>query len=195
MGQLSFFSAALAAPRLEDLGGLLVAHGQTVLNNTGARISILLVDEWRAEVLAKACQIRDIEAEIMQVEGPAPYLLRTERRIELLTLARSFTRGAVKSIPENLQVSPGLLWCWAIAAGRPDGTGYLLGMDPHAPDTHDPLMEACARAGIAGAMIGIRGGGPGVRIVGHRRLERLVEILGDPPVGAPPDAFPAPEHP
>jgi len=194
VGQLSFFSVALTEPRLEDLGGLLAAHGQALLNNTGARVSILLADRWRAEALVRACTVRDLDADILTVEGPAPFLLRTERRIELLPVARAFTRGAVKSIPENLQVTPGLLWCWAVAAGRADGTGYLLGMDPHAPDTHDPLLEACARAGLAGAMIGIRGGGPGVRIVGHRRLERLVEILGEPPAGAPAAAFPVAQH-
>ncbi|RIJ78738.1 hypothetical protein D1871_02020 [Nakamurella silvestris] len=194
MGQLSFFSVALAEPRLEDLGGLLAAHGQALLNNTGARVSILLADQWRAEALVQACRARELDADILRVDGPATFLVRTERRIELLPVARAFTRGAVKSIPENLQVTPGWLWCWAVAAGREDGTGYLLGMDPHAPDTHERLLEVCARAGLAGTMIGIRGGGPGVRIVGHRRLERLVEILGEPPTGAPPAAFPSVGH-
>lgn len=194
VGQLSFFSAAIAAPRVEDLGGMLAAHGQAVLNKADARLSILLTDRWRADALVHACTERNVQAEILTVDGPAPHLLRTDRTAELLAVAAGWHRGAVKSVPEKLQVSPGLLWCWAIAAGQVDQNGYLLGLDPHAPDTHDALVEACARAGLAGSFIGVRGGGPGVRIVGHRRLERLTEILGEPPVGAPPQAFPVAEH-
>ncbi len=45
--------------------------------------------------------------------------------------------------------------------------------------------------GLTGAVIGSRGGGPGVRVVGRRRLGRLVELLGEPPPGAPPECFPS----
>ncbi len=86
----------------------------------------------------------------------------------------------------------GLLRCWVLAAGRPDDSGFLLGLDPHAPDTYEPLAAACARAGVAGSLIGVRGGGPGIRVVGYRRISRLAELLGSPPFGAPRGVFPSP---
>jgi hypothetical protein len=121
-------------------------------------------------------------------------LLRTDRSPDLRSLADDWTRGAVKSVPADLHLSAGLLRCWVLAAGRRDEAGFLLGFDPHAPDTYEPLAAACARAGVAGSLIGVRGGGPGIRVVGYRRISRLAELLGSPPPGAPRDVFPSPHH-
>jgi hypothetical protein len=100
----------------------------------------------------------------------------------------------VKAVPAGLVAGAGLLRCWTLAGGRPDESGFVLGLDRHAPDTYEPLGSACARAGLAGTLIGIRSGGPGLRVVGHRRSTRLVELLGTPPPEAPAGAFPAPER-
>jgi hypothetical protein len=215
VSQLSFFSADLTPPRVEDLGGLLAAHGQISRGQTGARLSILLADEWRAKALLREFRVRDVQAEVLPaaealsigllepardgadlLDGPVEggVLLRSERTTELDGLAADWTRGAVKSVPPGLSAGAGLLRCWTLAAGRHDDTGFLLGLDRHAPDTYDPLASACARAGLAGSLIGARGGGPALRIVGHRRHARLVELLGTPPPEAPPVAFPLPEH-
>ena len=58
---------------------------------------------------------------------------------------------------------------------------YLLGLDPHAPDTHSALASAMMRVGIAPTLIGTRGAHPALRISGRRRLLRLVENVGEPP--------------
>ncbi len=121
-------------------------------------------------------------------------LLRTARTTELDPLARDWTRGAVKSVPAKIEMGAGVLRCWTIAAGWSSENGFMLGLDRHAPDTWDPLASGCARAGFAAAVIGVRGGGPGLRIVGHRRYTRLVELLGTPPPEAPPGSFPLPER-
>ncbi len=231
--QLSLFSADLIEPRPADLGGLLAAHGQIVSSATGARLSILLSDMWRAEALVRECRVRDIVAELLPAPvfgsaaagpvgpvGPAgvvaraepqssesdgsscspraltagQVLLRTERSAELLDLAVAWTRGAIKAVPPGLTAHPGLLRCWTIAAGRPDEAGFLLGFDPHAPTTFEPLAAACAKAGIAGSLIRARGGGPGLRIVGYRRMARLAETVGTPPQAAPSGAFPVPHR-
>ena len=216
--QLSFFSADLTPPRVEDLGGLLAAHGQISRSGSGSRLSVLLADEWRARALLREFRVRDVESEYVPAAealaggliesgtreaAPAVLgtgtavsgvLLRTARTPELDDLAGSWTRGAVKSVPAGLTAAAGLLRCWTLAAGRPDEGGFLLGFDRHAPDTFEPLASACARAGLAGSIIGIRGGGPGLRIFGHRRHTRLVELLGTPPPEAPVGAFPLPEH-
>ena len=217
MSQLSLFSADLTPPRVEDLGGLLAAHGQISHSARGSRLSILLGDEWRAKALLRELRVRDVPGEQLPVadarsaglldelsptDAAAPLdrgaltgvLLRTARTPALDFLAADWVRGAVKASPPSLVAGAGLLRCWTIAAGRHDEMGFVLGLDRHAPDTYEPLGSACARAGIAATLIGIRSGGPGLRIVGHRRSTRLVELLGTAPPEAPAEAFPLPEH-
>jgi hypothetical protein len=200
--QLSLFSADLAEPRPEDLGGLLAAHGQVARDRSGARLSILLGDAWRAEALLRECRVRDVAAEVAPAAprgagrptGASSVLLRTGRLPELAAIADDWSRGAVKAAPAHLVLGAGLLRCWTLAAGRPadPGEGFLLGLDPHAPHMHEPLAAACSRAGVAGSIIGVRAGGPAIRVVGHRRMMRLAELLGTAPPGAPVQAFPTP---
>lgn len=202
MTQLSLFSADMAEPRPADLGGLLAAHGQVARAGGGARISILLDARWRADALLAECQARDIDAEAVSHHGGrrptqgnhAPMLLRTARIPELAGLADAWSRGAVKAVPRDLTLGAGLLRCWTLAAGRPDPaeTGFLLGMDPHAEQTHQVLAAACSRAGIAGSIVGVRSGAPAIRVVGRRRILRLADLLGTPPPDAPATAFPTP---
>ena len=204
MSQLSLFSADLTPPQLVDLGGLLAAHGQLTAGPDGVRLSILLAEHWRAAALLRECRVRDIPAMIPPAPSPvsptdepaaAPViLLQTDRTPLLAGLAAQWTRGAVKSVPADIVLSPGFLRCWTLAAGHPADVGFVLGLDPHAPDTHEPLAAACAAAGLAGSLLGARGGGPAVRIVGYRRCSRLSEMIGSPPPEAPPDAFPALGH-
>lgn len=74
-----------------------------------------------------------------------------------------------------------------LAAGSVEADRYLLGLDPHAPDTFAPLASALTRVGIAPTLIGSRGGHPALRITGRRRLSRLVENIGESP--ADPEAL------
>ena len=124
----------------------------------------------------------------------AATVLRSQRTSALADLAVDWTLGAVKAVPVGLTLTPGFLRCWTIAAGQPAAVGFLLGLDPHAPDTYEPLAAVCAAAGLAGSLLGIRGGGPAVRIVGYRRCARLAEMIGTPPPEAPRGAFPALSH-
>ncbi len=221
MTQLSLFSADLTPPQLTDLGGLLAAHGQLTGGPDEVRLSILLGDQWRAAALLRECRVRDVPADVAeplpqsepgqsepgQSESPQsesvrpavqPFrgiLLGTEPVAPLRTLAAAWTEGGEKAAPEDLVVTPGFLRCWILAAGRPAEIGYLLGLDPHAPDTYEPMAAACAAAGLAGSLLGVRGGGPAVRIVGHRRCTRLAEMIGSPPPEAPPHSFPVHGHP
>ncbi|HZM66989.1 MAG TPA: hypothetical protein VFC16_11925 [Nakamurella sp.] len=201
MSQLSLFSADLTPPQLSDLGGLLAAHGQIVTGVGGVRLSILLADSWRAEALLRECRVRDVGAEVIagadRVVGADPIaatVFRSQFSELLAGLAQEWTRGAVKAVPAGLTLTPGLLRCWTIAAGHPADIGFLLGLDPHAPDTYEPLAAVCAAAGLAGSLLGVRGGGPAVRIVGYRRCARLAEMIGTPPPEAPRGAFPALSH-
>jgi hypothetical protein len=194
MQQLSLFSADLTPPRAQDLGGLLAAHGQLASSGGGCRLSILLTEGWRAKALLREFRVRDVSAEPLSETSDGEVLLRSERLPLLVELAGQWTRGAVKSVPSALVAGPGLLRCWALAAGRPDDAGYLLGLDPRAPDTHEPLAGVLSRAGVAAVMVGVRVGGPALRVVGSRRRTRLAEMIGTPPPEAPHGMFPAAEH-
>lgn len=201
MSQLSLFSADLTPPQLDDLGGLLAAHGQVAAGRDGVRLSVLLGDAWRAAALLRECRVRDIPAEITEATAdlvgsadPSSVLLHTDRTPLLAGLAADWTSGAVKAVPVEIALTAGLLRCWTLAAGRPAEIGFLLGLDPHAPDTHEPMAAACAAAGLAGSLLGVRGGGPAVRIVGYRRCTRLAEMIGTPPPEAPRGAFPVLGH-
>ena len=204
MSQLSFFSADLTPPQRDDLGGLLAAHGQLVRAASGVRLSILLDSEWRALALRRELRVRDVQADISQVDD-GEWLLASERTIELSDLQRDWVRGAVKSVPVDLRADVGFLRCWVLAAGRvapmgpagpgsPSDSGYLLGLDSRAEGTHEPLAALLARTGVTAALVGVRAGGPALRVLGRRRVGRLAEMVGTPPPEAPREAFPPLSH-
>ena len=183
VSQLSLFSADARPSRVSDLAGLLCGPGQIVRFGAGdqARLSIVLHDPARAPALAAACAATGIRMEAVRTESGAT-ALRSAFRCDLVRLARAWTRGAVKTVPAGWQLDGPALRLWALAAGRLDERGgYLLGLDPHAPDTHLPLVAAATRAGISPARVG---NGQALRISGTRRVQRLVELVGPAPARA-----------
>ncbi len=185
MSQLSFFSAESVPPAVTDLTGVLAGPGQIVVVGTGekqtARISVVVDEPWRAEALAEMFGQAGLAAEIARTDENTP-LVRTALDPQLVPIAREWTRGAVKTVPPTWLPGSRELRAWALAAGEPEADDrYLLGLDPHAPDTHAPLASAMMRVGIAPTLIGTRGSHPALRISGRRRLSRLVENVGEPP--------------
>ncbi|QDQ96458.1 hypothetical protein [Tomitella fengzijianii] len=194
MQQLSLFAAESEEPSPSDLAGLLAAGGHAVATGAGARISIIVDDPWRARAILLMMEQalpagRPQAAEILETDE-GRRLARTDPAPELRRLAGQWQRGAAKRVPDGWTPSARALRAWSLAAGRAVDGHYLLGLDPHAEQTHQPLAAALARAGIAVTVIGPRGGGPAVRVTGRRRLARLRENIGDPPPDAPPDAWP-----
>jgi hypothetical protein len=190
VSQLSFFTAESVPPAVADLSGVLAASGQIVLVGApsetqvqGARLSVVVDQPWRAAALAEMIREAGLVPEIARTDEGTP-LVRTAVDRSLTTLAAEWTRGAVKTVPPRWLPGPRELRAWTLAAGSPEGDHYLLGLDPHAPDTHSPLASALMRVGIAPTLIGTRGGRPALRISGRRRLSRLVENVGEPPGGA-----------
>ncbi len=187
MSQLSFFTAESVPPAVADLSGVLAASGQIVMvggqGAPGARLSVVVDQPWRAGALAEMIREAGLTFEIGRTDEDTP-LVRTAVSASLVNLATEWTRGAVKTVPPRWLPGPRELRAWTLAAGHPDGDHYLLGLDPHAPDTHSPLASALMRVGIAPTLIGTRGGRPALRISGRRRLSRLVENVGDAPVEA-----------
>lgn len=180
MAQLSFFSAESVPPAVTDLTGLLATSGQVVLLDGGARLSVVVEHEWRAVALAEMITDAGLVPEISRTDENTP-LVRTAADARLVSIAREWTRGAVKTVPPQWLPGPRELRAWTLAAGTPEADRYLLGLDPHAPDTHSPLASALMRVGIAPTLIGTRGSRPALRISGRRRLSRLVENVGEPP--------------
>ena len=180
VSQLSFFSAESVPPAVTDLTGELAAPGQVILVGDGARLSVVVDRMWRAEALAEMIGEAGLEPEIGRTDEDSP-LVRTAVDPRLLVIAGDWTRGAVKTVPPQWLPGPRELRAWTLAAGVPEADRYLLGLDPHAPDTHSPLASALMRVGIAPTLIGTRGSRPALRISGRRRLLRLVENVGEPP--------------
>lgn len=182
--QLSFFSAESVPPAVADLSGVLAATGQIVVvggpNVTGARLSVVVDASWRARALADMIDEAGLVAEIARTEEDTP-LVRTAVDPRLCALAADWTRGAVKTVPPPWLPGPRQLRAWTLAGGAPEADRYVLGLDPHAPDTHSALASALMRVGIAPTLIGTRSARPGLRISGRRRLSRLVESVGEPP--------------
>ena len=180
MSQLSFFSAESVPPAVADLTGMLAGPGQVVLIGGGARLSVVVEELWRARALAEMISEAGLEPEITRTEEETP-LVRTAVDVRLTGIATDWTRGAVKTVPPQWLPGPRELRAWTLAAGVPEADRYLLGLDPHAPDTHSPLASALMRVGIAPTLIGTRCHRPALRISGRRRLSRLVENVGEPP--------------
>ena len=180
MSQLTFFSAESVPPAVTDLTGVLAAPGQVVLVGSGARLSVVVERPWRAAALAEMIDEAGLEPEITRTDEDTP-LVRTSVDPRLVAIADDWTRGAVKTVPHQWLPGPRELRAWVLAAGTPEADRYLLGLDPHAPDTHSPLASALMRVGIAPTLIGTRGARPALRISGRRRLLRLVENVGEPP--------------
>lgn len=192
MRQLSFYSVEAHPPRVADLAGLLCGPGQAVRfgRSGAARLSVVVDDQWRVAALREVCAERGVQAEAaISAEGHP--LLRTAFRTDLSDLTAQWTKGAVKAVPAGLELAGPILRVWALTCGHRDGSGYLLGLDPHAEDTHEVLAGALARAGLAAVLVGARGSNPALRLTGRRRLNRLVELIGDPPPGNPSDAWPS----
>jgi hypothetical protein len=184
VSQLSFFTAESVPPAVTDLSGVLAASGQIVMvgapDVAGARLSMVVDQLWRASALAEMIHEAGLVPEITRTEEDTP-LVRTAVSSLLCTIAAQWTRGAVKTVPPRWLPGPRELRAWTLAAGTPEADHYLLGLDPHAPDTHSPLASALMRVGIAPTLIGTRSGRPALRISGRRRLSRLVENVGEPP--------------
>ena len=187
MSQLSFFSAESVPPAVSDLTGLLAAPGQVVLVGSGAeqaaRVSVVVDEVWRAEAIAQLIADAGLTPEVSRTDEDTP-LVRTAVDRRLVPMAADWTRGAVKTVPPQWLPGPRELRAWTLAAGTPEVDRYLLGLDPHAPDTHSALASALMRVGMAPTLIGTRGAHPALRISGRRRLSRLVENVGEPPEDA-----------
>ncbi|GAA0238829.1 hypothetical protein GCM10010492_42490 [Saccharothrix mutabilis subsp. mutabilis] len=218
MGQLSFFSAEARHPCVADLAGLLCGPGRAVgfARGRAARIAVPLDERWRGSALVAALAERGVQARVALVpppvvepepadpeaaevteepepveEEPPPdvWEVATPFRTDLTGLAAQWGEGDAKLVPPDFTPHGGVLRMWALASGRWAESGYVLGLDPSAPDTHEPLQKALASSGLPATLL--KSGGPALRVVGRRRLERLAELVGRAPRGVGERTWPA----
>ncbi|MFI5607101.1 hypothetical protein [Amycolatopsis sp. NPDC051903] len=190
---ISLFSAEASGPGLPDLAGLLCCQGQiTGFGRTAARLSVVVDEQWRAGALARECRRRGADAQVTVADCGRPQV-RTSFRVDLLPLAARWLRTGCsgpteddsgKAVPDGFRLSGAMLRMWALAAGRPGPSGYLLGMDPLAPGMHEELLGALEPLGVQARLLGPKAEEPGVRVSGRRRLDGLLELIGEPPAGA-----------
>lgn len=190
MSQLSLFGPAAREPVLADLEGLLAGNGQVVRRADAARISVVVEEQWRVQALS--AQLADAfgwDAEVAPAETGSA--VGTPWLAALRAVADGWTRGAVKHPPEHWSLDgPRLRW-WCLASGRLSGAMYILALGPSDDHAWLGIGSALAAVGVPGALVGPRADGPAYRIVGRRRLGRLLELVGDRPPGVPVDAWPA----
>jgi hypothetical protein len=190
MSQLSLFGATAREPALADLEGWLAGTGQVVRRGGSARMSVVVGDDWRVEVLVAAlAEAFGMTADVTRAETGSA--VGTPWSAELRPIADAWTRGAVKCPPPGWVLDGSRLRWWCLADGRQGVGMYTLALG--ASDEHAWLSvgSALAVAGVPGALVGPRADGPAYRIVGRRRLVRLLELIGDRPAGVPDNAWPA----
>jgi hypothetical protein len=183
MSQFSLFGAAVAEPCLDDLDGILLAGGHWVRSEGTARLSVVVLEAWRASTLAAEFELRGVGDRVEAiVDAEAGFGVRTAFDATLVPAANRWSRGANEGPPQGLTLTVGGLRLWAIATGRRDDVGYLLAT-AHADDAmHVAAGAQLSRLGLAAVSISGRGG-PGWRITSAKRVRRLGELLGVAPEG------------
>ena len=189
--QLSLFGVEAAAPEPGDLAGLLAGSGHVTRLGGTARVSIVVDHPWRASVLVAECARRGLAATCVSTVDDH-IGVRTAYSALLTGLAQAWTKGSVKRPPPGLLLDGRILRLWAEAEGRSEGPGsYALPLGRGDQHTSEPLGAALATVGLPAQLVSPRGEGrPWYRIVGKRRISRLLEMIGEPPKQAPAGIWP-----
>lgn len=178
--------AAVAPPVIDDLAGLLAGPAQLARGRDSARLSVLLAPgldapEVRAQLLCSAFRDRGLVGEVSQTLGRRT-VVRTEFSPLLSPLAAAWTRGAVKSPPDDFVFSAAALRWWGVAAGSCSGTHYQFGLAESDSRCWQQLGKALRAIGFPAQLMSVRAGGPAWRLQGVRRLGALRALMGPAPV-------------
>ncbi len=198
---MSLFGADVIPPRPDDLAGLLVGAGRMVLDGETAAVSVLVDHPWRAAALVTECARRGIAATCLATTQDR-ISVRTAHSPLLVPLARAWSVGAEASagagtgetprVPRDLVLDGQMLRLWVEAEGRRGVGSYILPVGVGDEVDRDCIGAALAAAGVPAQLaVARQGGGASYRIVGKRRLLRLLELVGDPPKQAPAGSWPS----
>jgi hypothetical protein len=150
--------------------------------NRAARLSVLVADQWRADALRAELFERQLDSDTVPAPGNL-IAVRTEITELLVPQAARWTRGASLRLPTDLALSASGLRLWAIATGRTDEAGYLLGVAEPDGVVHRAAGSQLAKLGVAAVDVAVRSG-PGWRVTSVKRLRRFAELVGETPPGA-----------
>jgi hypothetical protein len=188
---LSLFGVEAVSPEPADLAGLLAGSGHVTRLGGTARVSIIVDHPWRASVLVAECARRGLMAtSVSTVDDHIG--VRTAYSALLTALAEAWTKGSVKRPPPGLLLDGRMLRLWVEAEGRSEGPGaYALPLGRTDEHSREPIGAALAAIGLPAQLVSPRGEGrPWYRIVGKRRISRLIEMIGEPPKQAPAGIWP-----
>jgi len=189
--QLSLLGAEATPPEPGDLAGLLAGRGLVSRVGDAAQVSIVVDHPWRASVLVAECARRGIAA--TSVSTASDHVgVRTAYSPQLTALAETWMVGSIKRAPKGLLLDGRMLRLWVEAGGRYEGASiYALPVDAIDEAHWGVIGAALAAVGLGAQLATPRGSsGASYRIVGMRRLDRLAEMIGDPPKQAPPGIWP-----
>jgi hypothetical protein len=187
--QLNLFGVEAAPPAPDDLEGLLAGPGQVVRMGGTARVSVVVDELWRAQVLHAELRARGLAVTcVSTVEQHIG--VRTAYSTTLAPIAKAWLRGAVKVPPPGFGLDGRRLRLWVAAAGHLDTLGFTLRLGPSDEPAWAAVGAALSAVGLTAALLGPRAGGPAYRVAGRRRISRLAELVGDPPAAAPREAWP-----
>lgn len=190
--QPSLLGAEGSAPLPADLAGVLAAGGEITRSGGAAQVSIVVDHPWRAAVLVAEYARRGLAA--TSVAGLSDHIgVRTAYSALLAPLAAEWLDGESTRVPRRLPLDGAVLRLWVEAAGRHESPGtYVLPVGQVGEEAQVAIGAALATVGLSAQLVSPRGGsGLSYRIVGKRRLARLVEMVGDPPKQAPVDIWPS----
>jgi hypothetical protein len=173
--------AEAADKLIDDLDGLIFAGGDWVRShgNIAARLSVLVADQWRADALESEFSDRGLNSDTVPAPGGL-IAVRSDITEILSSQASRWTRGASLRAPVDLALTAAGLRLWAIATGRMDESGYLLGQAGPDDELHRVAGAQLAAMGVAAVGVASRGM-PGWRVSSIKRLRRLAELVGEPP--------------
>jgi hypothetical protein len=188
--QLSLFGIEATTPGPDDLAGLLAGPGQVVRMGGTARVSVVVEERWRAVVLVTEMRDRGLAATCVQTVDEN-LGVRTPYSTALAPLAAAWLRGALKVPPAGFALEGRQLRLWMAAAGRRDDRDVVLRLGRCTDGTDKIMQRALGVLGLSAEVVSApMRVGPSLRISGRRRLARLAEMIGEPPVGAPEGVWP-----
>jgi len=190
--QLSLFGVEAASPSPADLAGLLAGSGHVTRLGGTARVSIVVDHPWRASALVAECARCGLVATCVSTVDDH-IGVRTAYSALLAPLAEAWTRGSVKRPPPGLLLDGRMLRLWVEAEGYSESPGvYALPLGRSDEFAREPIGAALASVGLAAHLVTPRGEARlWYRIVGKRRIARLLEMVGEPPEQTPPGIWPA----
>ena len=120
--QLSLFGVEAAAPAPEDLEGLLAGPGQVTRMGGTARVSVVVDELWRAQVLHAELRTRGLA--VTCVSTVDDHIgVRTAYTTALASMGTAWLRGAVKVPPPGFGLDGRRLRLWFAAAGDMSSVG------------------------------------------------------------------------